>query len=183
MSQVETAPFPVEPGSGGFGVWADLVGQGRAVDTLRRAVAGGPHAMSHAWLITGPPGSDARMPPGPSPLPWNVNRRIGPWPAAGVPRLPYRAQRSPSRCHPGPHRDAVHRGRRDPRPGAPGVDEPERRPPSGAGDRGCRSGHRARGRCVVEEHRGPHRGRCGCSARRPRRMWWRPSARGPGHCT
>ncbi|TDT29907.1 DNA polymerase III subunit delta' [Naumannella halotolerans] len=57
MSQVETAPFPVEPGSGGFGVWADLVGQGRAVDTLRRAVAGGPHAMSHAWLITGPPGS------------------------------------------------------------------------------------------------------------------------------
>lgn len=39
------------------GVWADLVGQDAAVATLRRAVAGEPHAMSHAWLITGPPGS------------------------------------------------------------------------------------------------------------------------------
>ena len=38
-------------------VWADLVGQQRVVDVLRRAVAGGPHAMTHAWLITGPPGS------------------------------------------------------------------------------------------------------------------------------
>ena len=38
-------------------VWADLVGQQRVVDVLRRAVVGGPHAMSHAWLITGPPGS------------------------------------------------------------------------------------------------------------------------------
>lgn len=39
------------------GVWADLVGQDRAVATLRLAVAGGRHAMTHAWLITGPPGS------------------------------------------------------------------------------------------------------------------------------
>ncbi|NYI71400.1 DNA polymerase-3 subunit delta' [Naumannella cuiyingiana] len=39
------------------GVWSDLVGQQAAVSVLRRAVAGGPHAMSHAWLITGPPGS------------------------------------------------------------------------------------------------------------------------------
>ncbi|HET9874051.1 MAG TPA: DNA polymerase III subunit delta' [Propionibacteriaceae bacterium] len=39
------------------GVWAELVGQTRSVATLRRAVAGHPHAMSHAWLITGPPGS------------------------------------------------------------------------------------------------------------------------------
>lgn len=39
------------------GVWADLVGQELAVQTLRRAVAGDSHAMSHAWLITGPPGS------------------------------------------------------------------------------------------------------------------------------
>lgn len=42
------------------GVWADLVGQGAAVRTLKRAVEddrqGGGHAMSHAWLITGPPG-------------------------------------------------------------------------------------------------------------------------------
>ncbi|SDS51417.1 DNA polymerase III subunit delta' [Microlunatus soli] len=39
------------------GVWTDLVGQERPVQTLQRAVAGGSHAMSHAWLITGPPGS------------------------------------------------------------------------------------------------------------------------------
>ncbi len=41
----------------GQGVWADLVGQDQAVATLRRAVAGDRHAMSHAWLFTGPPGS------------------------------------------------------------------------------------------------------------------------------
>ena len=45
------APEPVE------GVWAELIGQSRSVEVLRRAVAGEPHAMSHAWLITGPPGS------------------------------------------------------------------------------------------------------------------------------
>ena len=39
------------------GVWSELVGQEPAVDTLKRAVAGGGHAMSHAWLLTGPPGS------------------------------------------------------------------------------------------------------------------------------
>lgn len=39
------------------GVWADLVGQEGPVAILRRAVTGGTHAMSHAWLITGPPGS------------------------------------------------------------------------------------------------------------------------------
>lgn len=39
------------------GVWAELIGQMAAVATLRRAVAGEPHAMSHAWLFTGPPGS------------------------------------------------------------------------------------------------------------------------------
>ncbi len=37
--------------------WAELIGQSRSVAVLRRAVAGEPHAMSHAWLITGPPGS------------------------------------------------------------------------------------------------------------------------------
>ncbi|MGK2309979.1 DNA polymerase III subunit delta' [Cutibacterium sp. V947] len=43
------------------GVWADLVGQEKAVEVLRRAAESQPgrfsHAMSHAWLITGPPGS------------------------------------------------------------------------------------------------------------------------------
>lgn len=37
-------------------VWADLVGQDAAVATLARA-ASDPKAMTHAWLITGPPGS------------------------------------------------------------------------------------------------------------------------------
>ncbi|MDR1214747.1 MAG: DNA polymerase III subunit delta' [Propionibacteriaceae bacterium] len=38
-------------------LWDDLVGQGQAVSELRQAVAGAAHAMTHAWLITGPPGS------------------------------------------------------------------------------------------------------------------------------
>jgi DNA polymerase-3 subunit delta' len=45
------------PGSVLTGVWADLVGQEQPVAVLQGAVAGGSHAMSHAWLITGPPGS------------------------------------------------------------------------------------------------------------------------------
>ena len=40
----------------GEGVWADLVGQERAVEVLVRAVAD-PAGMTHAWLFTGPPGS------------------------------------------------------------------------------------------------------------------------------
>lgn len=39
------------------GVWSELIGQQRVVATLRRAVAGDSHAMTHAWLLTGPPGS------------------------------------------------------------------------------------------------------------------------------
>lgn len=46
-----------EPTSPLTGVWAGLVGQELAVATLRRAVAGDQHAMTHAWLVTGPPGS------------------------------------------------------------------------------------------------------------------------------
>ena len=38
-------------------VWDELVGQDKAVKTLRRAVAGGRHAMTHVWLFVGPPGS------------------------------------------------------------------------------------------------------------------------------
>ena len=46
MPQTVAAPFP----------WADVWGQDAAVDTLRTAAAD-PSALSHAWLITGPPGS------------------------------------------------------------------------------------------------------------------------------
>jgi len=51
--------FAVAPGRTltAEGVWADLIGQERSVAVLRRAVSGRAHAMSHAWLITGPPGS------------------------------------------------------------------------------------------------------------------------------
>ncbi|MDO5499170.1 MAG: DNA polymerase III subunit delta' [Propionibacteriaceae bacterium] len=38
-------------------VWAELVGQEPAVAVLSRAVAGESHAMTHAWLVIGPPGS------------------------------------------------------------------------------------------------------------------------------
>jgi len=37
-------------------VWDDVVGQEPTVDVLRAAVAD-PNAMTHAWLLTGPPGS------------------------------------------------------------------------------------------------------------------------------
>ena len=37
-------------------VWSDVIGQESAVETLQRAVAD-PAAMTHAWLLTGPPGS------------------------------------------------------------------------------------------------------------------------------
>lgn len=37
-------------------VWADLVGQDAAIATLARA-ASDPQSMTHAWLLTGPPGS------------------------------------------------------------------------------------------------------------------------------
>lgn len=39
------------------GVWRDLAGQEKVVEILKRAVAGETHAMTHAWLFTGPPGS------------------------------------------------------------------------------------------------------------------------------
>ena len=39
------------------GVWTDVVGQASAVEVLAAAVRGEPGAMTHAWLVTGPPGS------------------------------------------------------------------------------------------------------------------------------
>ena len=39
------------------GVWSPLIGQDRTVEILQRAVNGDPNAMTHGWLITGPPGS------------------------------------------------------------------------------------------------------------------------------
>ena len=53
-----TAPLTGARESGtDLGIWAELIGQAPAIATLQRAVAGDPHAMSHAWLFTGPPGS------------------------------------------------------------------------------------------------------------------------------
>ncbi|GAB3816389.1 DNA polymerase III subunit delta' [Tessaracoccus terricola] len=38
-------------------VWDELIGQLKAVEVLQRAVSGGRHSMTHAWLFVGPPGS------------------------------------------------------------------------------------------------------------------------------
>lgn len=46
MTALAAAPFP----------WTDVWGQDAAVQTLRQAAAD-PASLSHAWLITGPPGS------------------------------------------------------------------------------------------------------------------------------
>ncbi|MDT0158479.1 DNA polymerase III subunit delta' [Microbacterium sp. ARD32] len=46
MTQAALAPFP----------WSEVWGQDAAVQTLQQA-ASDPSALSHAWLITGPPGS------------------------------------------------------------------------------------------------------------------------------
>ncbi|MFC4139744.1 MULTISPECIES: DNA polymerase III subunit delta' [unclassified Microbacterium] len=46
MTPTTLAPFP----------WTDVWGQDAAVETLRQA-ASDPAALSHAWLLTGPPGS------------------------------------------------------------------------------------------------------------------------------
>ena len=51
------ADSAVAAGDVDLGIWAELIGQTAVVATLRRAVAAEPHAMSHAWLFTGPPGS------------------------------------------------------------------------------------------------------------------------------
>ena len=56
----------------GYGVWTDLIGQGevaarlvRAAEAARRVLKGATgasvNAMTHAWLITGPPGSGAGL--------------------------------------------------------------------------------------------------------------------------
>lgn len=50
-----TTPVPVAAPVATGSVWDDLVGQHRAVESLRRAAGG--HGMTHAWLFTGPPGS------------------------------------------------------------------------------------------------------------------------------
>lgn len=44
------------PTLAGSGVWADVVGQSHTVATLSGVVAD-PQRMTHAWLLTGPPGS------------------------------------------------------------------------------------------------------------------------------
>lgn len=67
MSEFVQAPVALDGPAGP--VFADLVGQGEAVETLRRAAAAaakivagdnaavGAGAMTHAWIFTGPPGS------------------------------------------------------------------------------------------------------------------------------
>ena len=123
------------------------------METLRRAAAGERHAMSHAWLVTGPPGSGRSNAAGPSPRRCSASGR-GVGGLRAVQRLPDLAVRRASRRHPGPHRAAVDRGGRGPRPGPPGRDEPDHAAPAGDRGRGRRPGHRARRGRPAEEHRG-----------------------------
>ncbi|MEQ6903111.1 DNA polymerase III subunit delta' [Nocardioides sp. YIM 152588] len=51
---MSAAPVAQEAAPGGD-VWSTLVGQRPAIEAFRAAAAG--HGMTHAWLITGPPGS------------------------------------------------------------------------------------------------------------------------------
>ncbi|MDR3070961.1 MAG: DNA polymerase III subunit delta' [Propionibacteriaceae bacterium] len=46
-----------EVGTAISGVFGDLIGQDKVIAQLQRAIAGDGHAMTHAWLFTGPPGS------------------------------------------------------------------------------------------------------------------------------
>lgn len=57
MTKTDTTDASAPRAAQADGVWGDLVGQRRVVETLRAAVAGGRHAMTHAWLVVGPPGS------------------------------------------------------------------------------------------------------------------------------
>ena len=102
-----------------LGVWAELIGQTAAVATLRRAVAGEPHAMSHAWLFTGPPGSGrsnaARA------FAAALQCRLGRLRA--LPCLPYVVVRCASRRHAGAYRTALDRRGRGARAGPPSRHE------------------------------------------------------------
>ncbi len=92
------------------GVWTDLIGQERVIATLRRAVTGERHAMTHAWLFTGPPGSGRS----------NAARAFAaalqcPEGGCGTCHTCRTvAVGGPPRCHPGPHRAVVDRRRRGP---------------------------------------------------------------------
>ena len=142
-----------------YGVWADLVGQPGAVETLRRAARGDDHAMSHAWLVVGPAGLGP-LERGPGlrrrPAVRASGRRRGGLRA--VQRLPHLADRCPPRRDAGPHRAAVDRGRRGARPRPPGGDEPDHAAPAGDRRRGRRPGHRARCGRAAQERRGARQG-------------------------
>ena len=116
-----------------LGVWAELIGQTAVVATLRRAVAGEPHAMSHAWLFTGPPGSGRS----------NAARAFAAalqCDSGGCGRLqclPYVIVRGASRRHSGAYRTALYRRRRGARAGPPSRHESHSQPVAGDCHRGC----------------------------------------------
>ena len=106
--------------------------------------------MSHAWLITGPPGSGRSN----AARAFAAALQCEDGGCGAVHQLPLLAERGASRCDPGAHRAALHRGGRGPRTGPPGGDEPDAGPLAGDRGRGRRPGDRARRRRPAEEHRG-----------------------------
>ena len=125
----------------------------RSVALLQRAVAGDAHAMSHAWLITGPPGSGRS----------NAARAF----AAALQCVSggcgecsacrTSLSRRPSGRDAGAYRATVDRRGRGPRTGSPGRHDAHPGPAPGDCGRGRRPGHRTRRRCVAQEHRGAGR--------------------------
>jgi hypothetical protein len=153
------------------GVWGELIGQSAPIVTLQRAVAPEPHAMSYAWLLTGPPGSGT------------IERDAGLRRSAAmqlgrlreVHRMSYVAVRRASRGHAGAHRAALDRRRRCARAGSPFRHEPD----SGRwqviviedADRITEHGADAR----LRSSRSRSLERCGSCVLRQLTMSWRPS--------
>ena len=123
-------------------VWDDLVGQHRVIEALRAAAGG--HGMSHAWLFTGPPGSGRSNAAVAFAAALAVRARAG---SGGrlrrLPRVPHRARRFARRRDGGPHREALDRRRRGPRPGPPLGAGAVRTALAGDHRRGRRPAHRA----------------------------------------
>ena len=113
--------------------------------------------MTHAWLITGPPGSGRSI----AALCFFAaalqcaaeSEDSRPWVWA-LPGVHHHDGRHPRRCATSHSRRAVHRGRRDARHRADRVAPPDHRAPADRGDRGRRPAHRGRGQCAAEGGRG-----------------------------
>ena len=93
-------------------VWRDVIGQDSAVATLHRA-ATDPASMTHAWLLTGPPGSGRSVAARAFAAALQCPREV-----RGVPGVPHRRGRLARRRRRHRDRGPVDQGRPGPRPRA-----------------------------------------------------------------